>query len=130
MGRLSLIARLVTRDLRHRPAEATLLLLAITAAATALTLGLVLHGVTSGPYARTRAATAGPDLVASVYPGPGSTDKPANPANLAPLTRARGVTASGGPYPVLMMAARANGYVVPVEAEGRGSSPAPSIAPR
>jgi hypothetical protein len=123
MGRLSLIARLISRDLHHRPAEAILLLLAITAAATTLTLGLVLHGVTSGPYERTRAATVGPDLVASLYPRPGSTDKPANPANLAPLTRARGVTASGGPYPVLMMVAHANGYNVPVEAEGREPQP-------
>ena len=71
MGRLLLIARLVARDLRHRPSEAVLLLLAITAAATTLTLGLVLHGVTEGPYQRTRAATAGPDLVASVTTGPG-----------------------------------------------------------
>jgi putative ABC transport system permease protein len=52
VGRLLLIARLVARDLRHRPSEAVLLLLAIAAAATTLTLGLVLHGVTahSGPY--------------------------------------------------------------------------------
>ena len=41
-----------------------LLLLAITAATTTLTLGLALHGVTSQPYQQTRAATAGPDVVA------------------------------------------------------------------
>lgn len=58
MGRLLVITRLVVRDLRHRPSEALLLLLAITAAATTLTLGLVLHGVTNSPYQRTRAATA------------------------------------------------------------------------
>ena len=64
MGRLLLVGRLAARDLRHRPAQAVLLLLAITAATTTLTLGLVLHGVTSQPYQQTRAATNGPDVVA------------------------------------------------------------------
>ena len=50
--------RLASRDMRHHPAEAVLLLLAITAATTILTLGLALHGVTTQPYQQTRAATA------------------------------------------------------------------------
>jgi putative ABC transport system permease protein len=119
MGRLTLVARLVARDLRHRPSEAVLLLLAITAAATTLTLGLVLHGVTSGPYQRTRAATAGPDVVARV--GGQDPDR----AALIPLEKAPGVTAYGGPYPVLIMAARANGYTVPAEVEGRDQASSP-----
>jgi putative ABC transport system permease protein len=123
MGKLILIARLVARDLRHRPSEAVLLLLAITAAATTLTLGLVLHGVTSGPYQRTRAATAGPDVVARVG-GQGS-----NRAALIPLEKAPGVTAYGGPYPVLIMAAHANGYTVPAEVEGRDQAPSPVDRP-
>ncbi|HEX6519949.1 MAG TPA: FtsX-like permease family protein [Streptosporangiaceae bacterium] len=122
MGRLALIARLVGRDLRHRPAEAVILLLAITAAATTLTLGLVLHGVTSGPYERTRATTAGPDIVAIVGPGPGA-NEPADPANLAPVTKAAGATAFSGPFPVLGLTLRANGYAVPVMAEGRDQTP-------
>ena len=60
MGKILLIGRLVVRDLRHRPAQAVLLLLAITAATATLTLGLVLHGVTSQPYQQTRAATQRP----------------------------------------------------------------------
>lgn len=111
MGRLALIARLAARDLRHRPSEALLLLLAITAAATTLTLGLVLHGVTSGPYQRTRAATAGPDLVAGVYPG-ANAGQPAVPANLIPLEKAPGVIAYSGPYPSVVITLRANGYLV------------------
>jgi putative ABC transport system permease protein len=118
MGRPALIARLVARDLRHRPAEALILLLAITAAAATLTLGLVLHGITSGPYERTRAATGGADIVAIVAPGQ-SANEPADRANLAPLTKARGVTASSGPFPVLGLTLRANGYTVPAMAEGR-----------
>ena len=49
MGRILLVGRLAARDLRRRPAEAALLLLAIIAATTTLTLGLVLHGVTASP---------------------------------------------------------------------------------
>jgi len=43
MGRLLLIWRLALRDLRHRPVEAVLVVLAITAATATLTLGLVLR---------------------------------------------------------------------------------------
>jgi putative ABC transport system permease protein len=121
MGRLTLIARLVARDLRHRPSEALLLLLAITAATTMLTLGLVLHGVTSGPYQRTRAATAGPDLVAEVTSGPNG--QPTVPVNLVPLEKAPGVTAHGGPYPFLGMTLHAGGYTVPAMVEGRDQAP-------
>ena len=117
MGKPILVARLVARDLRHRPSEAVLLLLAITAAATMLTLGLVLHGVTSGPYQRTRAATAGPDLLASVTSGPNG--QPAVPANLTPLEKAPGVTAYSGPYPFLGLTLHAGGYTVPAMVEGR-----------
>jgi hypothetical protein len=42
MALVLLICRLVARDLRHRPAQAVLLLVAITAATATLTLGLVL----------------------------------------------------------------------------------------
>jgi ABC-type lipoprotein release transport system permease subunit len=118
MGRLLLIGRLAARDLRHRPAEALILLLTITAAATTLTFGLVLNGITSGPFERTRAATAAPDLVASVAPGQ-TAAQPADPASLAPLAKAPGVTASSGPYPVLGMTLRTGGYTVPAMAEGR-----------
>ncbi len=121
MGRLLLVARLVVRDLRHRPSEALLLLLAITAAATTLTLGLVLHGVTNSPYQRTRAATAGPDLVATLFPdkyGP-----PAPGANLLALRKAPGIVASGGPYPVTFAALRGGGYLAGAMIEGRSETP-------
>ena len=69
MSKLLIIGRLARRDLRRRPAQAALLLLAITAASGTLTMALVLHGVTSHPYARTRAATSGPDVVALLGQG-------------------------------------------------------------
>ena len=124
MGRLLLIWRLALRDLRHRPVQAVLLLLAITAATSTLTLGLALNGVTSGPYLRTAAATNGPDVAASVLPsGPNGTQAP-DLAALAPLASAAGVTAASGPFPVAFATLRAHGHAVPVQAQGRDLAPA------
>jgi ABC-type lipoprotein release transport system permease subunit len=100
MGRLLLISRLAARDLRRRPSEAALLLVAITAAATTLTLGLVLHGVTDEPYESTRKATAGPDVVASLT-GDAFSGRPADRTALEALTDAPGVTDYSGPYPLI-----------------------------
>ncbi|HUN38100.1 MAG TPA: FtsX-like permease family protein [Trebonia sp.] len=122
MGRLLLVTRLVGKDLRYRPAEAILLLLAITAAATSLSLGLILHDVTAGPYERTRVATAGPDVVAVVGPGPGS-GQTVSPASLLPLAKARGVTESTGPFPALGMTVQVNGYTAAALVEGRDQAP-------
>jgi putative ABC transport system permease protein len=117
VGRLLLVCRLAAHDLRRRPAEAALLLLAITAATATLTLGLVLQDVTDKPYERTRAATAGPDVVASV-----ATD----PSGLESLAHARGVAGHSGPYPVLWTALSAGGRTVPARADGRDPA-APTV---
>ena len=66
MGRILLLSRLAVRDLRRRRIEAALLLLAIMAGTTTLTLGLVLRDAASDPYQSTREATRGPDVVVSV----------------------------------------------------------------
>src|SRR5215208_7198368 len=106
MGRAVLVCRLAARDLRRRPAEAALLLLAITAATMTLTLGLGLRGITSEPYQSTRAATAGPDVVASIAPPdaggrpggpPAFGDQPADVAGLERLAQAPGVVGHSGP---------------------------------
>ena len=124
MGRARLIGRLVARDLRHRPAQAVLLLLAITAATATLTLGLVLRGVTSQPYQQTRAATNGPDVVAylPVQHAPGQKSQP--PSGAAALIRAAGVTSHSGPYPLVGALVRAGRLTAGAEAEGRAESPA------
>lgn len=133
MGRVLLAGRLVAGNLRRRPVEAALLMLAIVAATATLTIGLILNGVTSQPYLRTRAATAGPDVVASVSPtfgGPGSgvatpssggqpTPSPPDVAALTALEHAPGVTASSGPYPLTWVTMRAHGLAVAAEVEGR-----------
>ena len=143
MSRVRLVGRLVARDLRHRPGQAILMLLAITAATTTLTLGLVLHGVTSHPYQQTRAATNGPDEVAYLGQPPVTGGPPGSPppvtgtklqqqaqAQAGKLARTPGVTASSGPFPLAGALIRANGLVAGVEAEGRDEAPAAVDQPK
>ena len=128
MGRIVLICRLAVRDLRHRPGQAALLLLAITAATAALTLGLALHGVTSQPYQQTRAATNGPDIVAQAG-GPGTAATAAGSGDLEALTLAPGVTARSGPYPFTYVTVQASGRTAGAQVEGRDLAPAPVDQP-
>jgi ABC-type lipoprotein release transport system permease subunit len=108
VGRILLVFRLAARNLRRRPAEAALLLLAIMAATTVLTLGLVLRGVTNNPYQNTREATAGPDVVAS-FAADHATGQPADLAGMGALTDAPGVIGHSGPYPVIGAELEADG---------------------
>lgn len=133
MGRLLLVWRLAVRDLRHRPAQALLLLLAIAVGAATLTLGLALRGTTTDPYARTRAATNGPDVVAAALPGgdsgPTSTARPgdgggpasdqADTSGLVPLEHAAGVVAHSGPFPVTWTTLQSGQIAGSAEVEGR-----------
>jgi putative ABC transport system permease protein len=125
VGRLVLIVRLAARDLRRRPGEAALLLLAIAAATTVLTLGLVLRGVIDKPYQSTRAATAGPDVVAAGFP-----DSSAGRAKVKELTNAPEVVGHSGPYPVVPAVLKANGRTVMAQTEGRDTAPAAVEQPK
>jgi putative ABC transport system permease protein len=127
MSRTALFARLAAKDLRKHRSEALLLAVVIAVASATLTVGLVLHGVTSNPYATTRAATKGPDVVAALaspYVNNGSGARNANPAGLSPLEHARGVTGSSGPYPVTFALLSTRGITAGATVEGRGSTPA------
>jgi ABC-type lipoprotein release transport system permease subunit len=131
MGRLLLVSRLAVRDLRRRPAEGLLLLLAIMGATTTLTLGLALHAVTDKPYQKSREATAGPDVVASADATPPELGgQPANLTGLKALANAPGVTQNSGPYPVAWTTLTADGETVNVRAEGRDTAPAPIDRPK
>jgi putative ABC transport system permease protein len=130
MGKLLLVWRLASKDLRHRPAEAVLLLLAIATAATALTLGMALHGATNSPYAATRAATNGPDVVATEVPGGPGNPGPVNAAVLTRLDHASGVVAHSGPFPVTWALLRARGLTAGAEIEGRSSAPSAVDQPK
>jgi ABC-type lipoprotein release transport system permease subunit len=127
MGRVLLVGRLAARDLRRRPGEAALLLLAIIAATTTLTLGLALHRVTSRPYQSTRVATAGPDVVAASAQPPG---QPADVAGLEALAHAPGVVGNSGPYPVTAAVMEAHGHTADVQAIGRDEAPASIDQPK
>lgn len=133
MGKLLLIGRLVGRDLRYRPAQAVLLLLAISAATTVLSLALALHGVTQHPVQQTRAATRGPDVVA-VFGGPEAGPHGPGPqdvlAGTGQLISAPGVAGHAGPYPVASVVMRVGDFAVLVQAEGRAEAPASLDQPK
>jgi ABC-type antimicrobial peptide transport system permease subunit len=97
------------------------------AATTTLTLGLVLHGVTSQPYEGTRKATNGPDIVAAVFPTRPSSGPP---ADLLALTHASGVVGHSGPYPVTLPVLRVHGRVDAVIAVGRDQAVTPIDQPK
>jgi putative ABC transport system permease protein len=122
VGRLLLIWRLIAGDIKRRPVQAALLLLMIVTTTTTLTLGLALRKVTDSPFARTRAATRGPDVVAQVAPPGGSLTR-AN-AEFASVRHAPGVTGISGPYPVASVQLTARGIDLPAQAEGRDTTPA------
>ena len=127
MGRAVLFGRLAYKDLRRHLAEGVLLLVVIATASTTLTLGLLLHGETANPYLLTRAATAGPDVVANLTPSlsaNGSITANANSARLAALEHAPGVVASSGPYPATFALLKARGLTTSALLEGRDPTPA------
>jgi putative ABC transport system permease protein len=115
MGRLLLVVRLALRDLQRRRTEAALLLIAILAATTTLTLGLVVRDAASDPYESTRAATKGPDVVAG-------TGDFAGLADLERLATDSGVTEHSGPYPVIAGTLEASGRTSDVQVEGRDAT--------
>ncbi|MFF4986244.1 FtsX-like permease family protein [Streptosporangium saharense] len=96
MGSLVLVVRLVLADVRRHRIQAAMLLLAVTVATATMALGLSLRGASDALYEQTRAATAGPDVVAlSGETGPDVT------AALASLADDPEVVAHHGPYRVV-----------------------------
>lgn len=128
MGKLLLICRLAAKDIRHRPVLAALLLIAIAAGATTLTLGLALRGTANNPYARARAATSGPDVVATDFNGDPQTA--AQAGDLASVEQAPGVVAHSGPFPVSWTSLEAGRTKATAEVEGRNSTPSAVDQPK
>ncbi|MGH9092596.1 MAG: FtsX-like permease family protein, partial [Acidimicrobiales bacterium] len=115
MGKTLLVCRLAVRDVRHHLAQAVLLVVAIAAATATLTMALALTGVTSRPpYAATRAATKGPDVVAYLR----------STSQVEKLVKAPGVANHSGPFPVASGIIRFDGRQADVFAEGRSMVPA------
>ncbi|GAA2338778.1 FtsX-like permease family protein [Streptomyces cuspidosporus] len=116
VGRLLLICRLVLRDLRRHPGQVVMFVVAVTAATTALALGLATTSAVDTAYAKTREATAGPDVTAT------TTDP--DPSGLAErLTQAPGVVAHAGPYFAFDTTIRAHGRTAHSAVEGRDRAP-------
>jgi ABC-type lipoprotein release transport system permease subunit len=120
---LRLALRLGIRDLRRRTSETLLLLVAVTVAASTLTIGLALHGQTAQPYAETRAATRGPDVIAAAFPLPRHAMAAARERRLAALRQAPGVVASAGPFAMTWASLRAGGLDAIAEVQGRRPTP-------
>jgi ABC-type lipoprotein release transport system permease subunit len=114
VGRLLLVGRLALRDLQRRRTEAALLLIAVLAATTTLTLGLVLRDSAGDPYESTRTATRGPDAVAHF--------SAAGLDRLERLASAAGVTDHSGPYPVTGAKLQTAGKSSDVQAVGRDAA--------
>ncbi|MEU9357035.1 FtsX-like permease family protein [Streptomyces sp. NPDC048301] len=117
MGRLLLIWRLIAGDLRRSPGQAVMFLIAVTAAITALTLGLSTDDAVARAYQKTREATAGPDIMVITT----ST----NPSGLAGrLADAPGVAAVGSPVLGFDAVVRSHGRSLHAAVEGRDTEPA------
>jgi putative ABC transport system permease protein len=119
MGRLLLVARLVARDLHRRRLQSLLLVVMTATTTSTLALGLTLSHTSEGQFARSRAATSGPDVVAEFQPNPGGRSMGAAP--LARLAHAHGVTETAGPFPIAFARLSGHGISVPVEAVGRNA---------
>nr|WP_225956454.1 FtsX-like permease family protein [Amycolatopsis lexingtonensis] len=111
-----LLWRLAARDLRRRPGEAALFLVAVTAATAALSLGLATGNAVTTGYQNTREATAGPDLTAITTA--------ADPADLARrLAAAPGVAAQGDPVFAFDATVGLPGGTAHTSVEGRDGMP-------
>ncbi|OPG08656.1 FtsX-like permease family protein [Microbispora sp. GKU 823] len=116
MGHLLLIWRLMLHDLRRRPAEALVFLVAVTVATASLTLGLATGNALATAYLKTRVATAGPDITAI------TTDT--DPSGLAErLADTPGVATQADPVFAFDTTIRAHGQTARSSVEGRDTSP-------
>jgi putative ABC transport system permease protein len=112
------------RDVRRRWSESLLLVLAIAAGSATLTLGMLLHNVSTQSYSQTQAATRGPDLVAQSASLQDNTTSPADLAALVALSHMKGVVASSGPYPLTTAVLQTRTVTGAANVEGRSQSPA------
>jgi putative ABC transport system permease protein len=121
-GPLRLALRLLARDLRHRPGTGLLLVVALLATTTTMTLALEVRGSARVPWDRTFAVTRGPHVVATAFDADDAIDRA-----MTDLAAAPEVVAHAGPYPLLSMpegALRAHGRAIDVEVMARDPDPA------
>jgi putative ABC transport system permease protein len=105
MRSLQLSAHLAWRNLRHRPAQAALLLLTLTIATATLGVGMWLYGSADGPWDRVWNKTHGFHVQLQYYADANAPHKAASlrraRSEATSLTRDPRVVAVGGPWTVL-----------------------------
>lgn len=129
-GRLLLVWRLAARDVARHRVESLLAFFVLATSAAALTVAFALSGVANRPYEQTRAATAGPDVIADVFsdvPGSGASTSTSSSAGtataLAAVIHAPGVRAHSGPYLSVYGTVHYRGHRVDAVVEGRDATP-------
>lgn len=116
MGHLLLMWRLLVHDMTRRPGEALMFLLAVTVATASLTLGVATNNAVATGYAKTRAATAGPDIIAVTL----ATD----PTKVAEsIAHTPGVAAQADPIFAFDTTIRTAGGSAHSSVEGRDAAP-------
>jgi len=116
VGHLLLIWRPILHDMRRSPGEALMFLLAVTIATASLTLGIASSNAVASAYAKTRAATAGPDVIAITT----ATD----PSRVADaIADTPGVAAQAGPVFAFDTTILVHGRPTHCAVEGRDSAP-------
>ncbi|MFC4122104.1 ABC transporter permease [Nonomuraea zeae] len=119
MGSVVLVVRLVLADVRRHRAQAAMLLLAVTVATATMALGLSVRGVSDAMYEQTRAATAGPDMVALT----GASGSAVTSA-MAALASEPEVVAHHGPYRIVYADLTTRDSISsPVVVQGFGEKP-------
>jgi putative ABC transport system permease protein len=121
VGPLRLALRLAAADLRHRPGTGLLMLVALLAATTTMTLAIVVRDCAERPWDNTFAATNGPHAVITTYRADAATD-----AAMVAIAADPQVSARSGPFTLLAMpdgALRAGDRSIDVEVLGRDREP-------
>jgi putative ABC transport system permease protein len=126
MGAGRMIIGLAWRNVRHRPWQALLLLLALSVAATAITLAMALVDVTGRSWDRVAQATNGAHVEAGadISPDMSPAQRERVRAELARLGDAPGVVAAGGPWLGAPVDAEIGGTPVELRVQVRDPGPA------
>ncbi|GAA4445473.1 FtsX-like permease family protein [Phytohabitans houttuyneae] len=124
----TVIGRLAWRNLRHRPGQAVLLLLALCLATTTLSLALAVDGAGDRSWERVWHDTNGPHVQASMAWGagrsPGDRALQRARASLVALTTAPGVVAAAGPLDAMVTTGEVAGDRMELEVLVRDAAPA------
>jgi len=126
MGVGRLIIGLAWRNLRHRPWQALLLLLALSLSTTAITVALTLTEIGNRAWDRASQATNGFHVAASTEIPPDSSPAQRKQvrADLASLGSAPGVVAAGGPWRTAQVVGEIDGAEIRLRVEVRDVDPA------